>query len=368
VRLAELVAQNDPEAVETIRSEARTSGNWKVEGWAHLCISIHAPDSLSRIQNAERTLSLFEEHNAGDDDLSIGHFALGQALLSGERKEQAVNHYRDTLRHDPLNHDARHQFVALLADLKRWPEMIAFLEKELERHGEKPGLLTACGRAFLNVGNANRAVSLARRARVLVPPTDPKREVVDQLLNDALDAGGSVEAVDHPSPTIQSVTSEEFESCLEAFRAQISGEQRKGFWRREKGSDEHRWIDFPERRAQELLHTGISMGLGRRRLDVFEEVSEAGAGRVDLFVSAGPTFRCIVELKMLGGGYSAPYAFSGKEQIVHYMENRRVHLGYLVIIDGRIGDNNGKGLKAMEIVGTSTVRVIFVDVRPTVRG
>ena len=137
-----------------------------------------------------------------------------------------------------------------------------------------------------------------------------------------------------------------------------------GFW--QKDGDEHKWIKSPEKRAQELLHTGISMRLGPERLEVFEEVA-SGAGRVDLFVSGGPSFRCIVELKMLGGHYSTTYAFTGKKQISHYMENRRVYRGYLVIIDGRMRDN-GEGLKATEIAGPSTVRVIFVDVRPTVRG
>jgi len=68
---------------------------------------------------------------------------------------------------------------------------------------------------------------------------------------------------------------------------------------------------------------------------------------------------------MLGGGYDTPYAFKGTDQIGHYMEQRQVHLGYLVIIDGRTRDF-GKGLRETETVGQLTVRVVFVDARPKV--
>lgn len=365
LRLADLVGQYDPVEVESIRSAARASGDWKVEAWAYLSSSIHAPDSVSRIENAERALHLMTTHNAGDDDLSIGHFALGQALLDAGMKERAVFHYQETLRHDPLNSDARQNFVALLAESKRWSEMEAFLEREIDRHGEKPGLLTAHGRALLNLGKPMHAVQAARRALSSLRPADPAFDAASKLQEDALDAlgtGGTVEPIRRMPPVIQAVTSDEFAACLESFRSQISGEQRMGFWR--KDASQHQWIQSPEKRAQELLHIAISMSLGRERLDVFEEVG-AGAGRIDLFVSGGPTFRCIVELKMLGKPYDTGYAFRGKEQIAHYMESRRAYLGYLVIIDGRTREN-GKGLNATETVGRSTVRVIFVDVRPTV--
>ena len=69
---------------------------------------------------------------------------------------------------------------------------------------------------------------------------------------------------------------------------------------------------------------------------------------------------------MCGSGYSSSYAFEGKEQIVHYMENKGTSLGYLVIFDAR-RDDFGKGLKGVELVGKHTVYTKFIDVRSEVR-
>ena len=44
----------------------------------------------------------------------------------------------------------------------------------------------------------------------------------------------------------------------------------------------------------------------------------------------------VMELKMAGFRYSSPYAASGEDQIIHYMDNRQTHLGYLVVFDARL--------------------------------
>ena len=101
----------------------------------------------------------------------------------------------------------------------------------------------------------------------------------------------------------------------------------------------------------------------RARLDVFEQIY-AGAGRADLYLRAEGGLVVVLELKMLGApSYSTTYAFSGKDQVVHYMESKGVNLGYLVIFDARRRDY-GTGLSPTTILNASTVRTVFVDVRP----
>ena len=68
------------------------------------------------------------------------------------------------------------------------------------------------------------------------------------------------------------------------------------------------------------------------RVTTLEEIS-MGAGRLDLPVQLAGGSQVILEPKMLGAGYSRSYAKEGEEQILPYMENRDVRLGYLVVFD-----------------------------------
>jgi hypothetical protein len=64
-----------------------------------------------------------------------------------------------------------------------------------------------------------------------------------------------------------------------------------------------------------------------------------------------------------GGRYSTPYAAAGEKQIHHY--NRKTHLGYLVVLDGR-NERFGEKLLA-ETHPAHTVVEKLIDVRPVVK-
>jgi tetratricopeptide (TPR) repeat protein len=360
--LAQLLVTYEGEDARRVLDAARTRGAWRDEAVAHIAISLNAAEPMERIQNAELAVRMLEKHGERGEDRGLAHFALADALHAAGQDDRALEQYEEVLRYDPLNSVARQNFVNLLMKFERWPKAIEFLEQELKRHGKKPGLLTIYGRALLNSGEPTRAVQAAIQARAAAGNDPARREPAERLLEDAVAAGGGV-VPSPPSPAEKIVTSTEFESCINEFRSAISGQQRMTFWRKDE-ADKHKWVERPEKHAQTLLHTWLSAKLGQR-VDIIQEVG-AGAGRIDLFVSAGPAFRGIVELKILGApGYSTSYAFSGTEQIAHYMEQRHVHLGYLIILDGRRKEF-GTGLKTTETVGSSTIRVVFVDVRPTV--
>jgi hypothetical protein len=183
------------------------------------------------------------------------------------------------------------------------------------------------------------------------------RTAIDDHLKMAIEKG----AAPSPLPRVEppAVTSEDFQVCLSRFATFVKSDMRMTFWR--KDGKKHKWIERPEKHAQNLLRTHLSASFSDR-VEVLEEVG-AGAGRIDLYVVCHGGLRFIVELKMLGAGYSTSYAFSGTEQIVHYMENKKTHLGFLVTFDARVREN-GTGLNGSEAVGTFTVRTLLVDVRP----
>lgn len=68
---------------------------------------------------------------------------------------------------------------------------------------------------------------------------------------------------------------------------------------------------------------------------------------------------------MCGETYSSGYAALGVEQLKHYMENNRSHLGYLIVFDCRRRDF-GTGIEKETKSGPDTIAVEFVDIRPDV--
>ena len=158
------------------------------------------------------------------------------------------------------------------------------------------------------------------------------------------------------------MTRQELEGALAKFASFVKADKRMAFWQ-PAGKGKHKWAQGPERVGQDLLHTFLKGKLDNR-IEVFEEIA-AGAGRLDIYVHGRGGLSAILELKVLGSPYATGYAFSGADQIAHYMDSKAVRLGFLVIFDGRVRDF-GTGLKAVEIIGNCTVQVAFVDVRPEV--
>jgi hypothetical protein len=128
-------------------------------------------------------------------------------------------------------------------------------------------------------------------------------------------------------------------------------------------SGARKWVPSPENVASRMLQNFLA-GKFSSRIEAFTEVG-AGAGRIDLYVLLRGGLRIIVELKMLGSPYSSTYAFSGIEQITHYMDNRECRLGYLVLFDARTRD---WGLHPVgRADAPNTVHILFVDVRHTIK-
>jgi hypothetical protein len=111
-----------------------------------------------------------------------------------------------------------------------------------------------------------------------------------------------------------------------------------------------------------LLHTFFKARF-QTRISIFEEL-DTGAGRLDLLLKLEGGLSVIIELKMCGFGYASTYAASGEGQIIHYMESRATHLGYLVVLDSRL-ENYASQLISNDS-GKYTVREVFIDVRPRV--
>jgi hypothetical protein len=135
------------------------------------------------------------------------------------------------------------------------------------------------------------------------------------------------------------------------------------FWTRPDIKQDYRWRPSPEGQGQLLLRT-FAKGKFFALVDDFEEL-DTGAGRLDLLLKFSGGLSIIIELKMCGFGYSSNYAASGELQIKHYMINRNVHVGFLVVFDARLR-KNGQQLLENRHTQEDTIEEILIDVRPRV--
>lgn len=318
--------------------------------------------SLSRrLQILEKSLRELEYAKVSREIEEPILMAITRLLLEAKEFRRAIPWTRKILKKYTLNRWARDVLVYSLWELKEWGEAAVFLKKHIEQFGELPGLMTAYGRSLLEAGDVSAAVPVLTKAIELAGDEQNAHRAAFNLRERALKLGGTVP---QPVPVIDltaPVTTEELREALSGYAQHIAEDRRMSFW--SMGAKDYGWIANPERHAQNLLHTYLK-GRLQERVAVFEELN-VGAGRLDLYLQVVGGLSAVIELKMCGFGYSSPYAAAGEDQILHYMENKRTHLGYLVVHDARL-DKFGEALLAPRNPGSNSVVEIIVDVRPRV--
>jgi hypothetical protein len=226
--------------------------------------------------------------------------------------------------------------------------------------GNTPTLIYALGRSEFESGDTSCAVTTLTELIRNLPADQPLRKIALDLRERALQSGGTLSPTP-PEPPLKAITREEFEHAFEEFAQLVKTERRMHFWVSD-GRGKHKWISAPEKEAKHTLHTFLKAKWGSR-VDILEEPG-AGAGRIDLYVQFDGGLAVILELKMCGSGYSSTYAASGEHQITHYMDNRRSHLGYLIVFDARKKLFGAKILTSTS--GPHTVIERIIDVRSRV--
>ncbi len=287
--------------------------------------------------------------------------AIGQLLARKGQYDRAERWFREVLDADAFDGIARNALIDCLWRQEKWGDAAIFLRKQLALRGELPGLTFALGKSQFEAGDMSGAVTTLTRLLNALGGDENLRNNATDFRERALQLGGTILPA-QPMPFVGSVTREEFERTLDDFARFTAAEKRMRFWTSdEKGG--YKWVAGPEGRAQDLLHTFLKARFSDR-VEIFEEVG-TGAGRLDLYVKLEGGLAIIVELKMCGAPYSTAYAASGEEQIKHYMDNRKTHIGYLVVFDARVKLFGQQLLPSTS--GSHTVIEKIVDVRNRVK-
>jgi tetratricopeptide (TPR) repeat protein len=364
-RVSKVAHEFDPNEADQILKDAEATNNLEVTVAVRV-LKASRDASLSdtaRLRILEETRNLVVKARGPSGMLTPVYSAMAQQLSKMEQFDRAESWFRKIIERNAHDNFASQGLVQCLWQQEKWGDAADFLRGQLTLRGDLPGMLLAFAKSLFEAGDVVAAIVAAGKVLSLEGVDDNIKKRSTELRERALPLleGKSLPA---QSPALKTglVTRDEFEAALEDFARFISAEKRMRFWAKEtKGQRD--WSPAPEGMAQDLMHGFLRARFGDR-VEIFPELN-TGAGRVDLYLKFEGGLAILVELKMSGGRYSTPYAAAGEKQIHHYMDNRKTHLGYLVVLDGRAEKFGEKLLSVPH--ATHTVLEKLVDVRPVVK-
>jgi tetratricopeptide (TPR) repeat protein len=357
-KVVELFQSYDAAAAQAIVKDAIEAGFNDIAAAVKIAIaqydsSLDFPGRLSKLEALLADL----DSDKDDETKESVKVAIAMQLQSAGDEIGAMRWYEKALIGNPLNSHAEHSFLTLCEKLQMRPKIVSHLREQTRRFGFAPNRGLYLGRCLIEMGRPDEAIDPLRQVRNDPKSTVEQQKSADDLMLRAMHIGANTQRT--PPPATLQVSREELELALADFASIVEAHVRMSFWRRANDGGK-KWVESPERVAQDFLKLFVKTKFADR-VDVFEEVS-AGAGRLDILLSFYGGLTVILELKMCGLTYPSTYAFSGTDQILHYMRNLKKALGYLVVFDARKRDF-GKGIDRITNIDTFTVVTAFIDVR-----
>ncbi len=365
-RLADALESKDSGPLESLRDAVLQQGDPELSAsyWSALVIVRTDLDIRNRLELLENAWSEASKSQVRDDVKCDVCCLFGEVYKDNGDDDKALSWYRKAIDYNPYFWMSRQNYAALLWKYSRWEDATAFFEAQRKRFGDLPHLLYAHGRSLLESGQAPQAVPLLRVAQQAMPDADYVTRYLNQALDSLVDANALSMTKNAERESSATVSVAVLEGCLADFVRFVQSDKRMTFWKFDAKSKKHKWVPSPEQHGQDLLHAYLKSRF-EDTVEAIEEV-KTGAGRIDVYLRFRGGLRTIIELKMCGMGYSAGYAQDGIQQLVHYLENKKTHLGYLVVFDGRLRDFN-KGIEKNYNYEQFVIRSWVSDVRPKVK-
>ncbi|SDO52403.1 hypothetical protein SAMN05216360_12548 [Methylobacterium phyllostachyos] len=346
-------------------AEADRSGDPEWIVWAGATAIISNPDlpPKAKLRGFEAVLQKLRKVDAKEEVMFPVKLAIGQCLRDLGEYRRAYPWYEQLVEANPLDMLAFDTLIDTLWKCDEWGLAANHLHDSINKFGAAPNRLYAYGRSLFEAGNMNGAIGALTKCIASPEAEDGVKTLARDMRDKAYDLGGTVAPAAPLPPKTGPVGLSEVTSAIQEFSAFVSSAKRMEFWQKSKETNKHEWITRPESRGQTLFHTYMQAKFGTRT-EVFEEI-DAGAGRLDVLLRFEGGLSVIVELKMCGAGYTTTYARSGEGQVRHYMQNRGIHTGYLVVFDGRSRDA-GNPILDQSDTGSDTVMEVIVNISPVV--
>ncbi len=359
-KITAILADWDAELAEEIRAVAQTvRPPERMAAEIALVSKDPALDDNTRLAALEELYDTAQRKHIDNGVLTSIRLGVAVQLRAQGAMARAAPWLELILVDNPLAENVADLLIDTRKQMGDWSAAATVARREITLKGENFDRLIVLAETTRAAGSHTEAASAALGARALAQ-SDEERGLCDSLLAQAIAGGGSLPSTS-VAPAIAPVTTGELETVLREFSKKVSSDYRMDYWARDENHDDYEWVANPERRAQIQLRTWLD-GSFRGRVTVLEEI-DAGAGRMDVLLQLAGGNQAILELKMCGFRYSSTYAAAGIDQILHYMEQKDVNVGYLVVFDARLRDC-GTPLMVAGANGDATVREISVDVRP----
>lgn len=309
----------------------------------------------------ENILKMIESQTISSDVKAIIYVLFAETFLENGDEIKAIDWYEKSLLANPFQWHCIQNCISLLWKNNLWKEASIFIESKLALFDDSPNLLFAYGKSLVEMKEYNKAVPILRKVQKLLPDMT----IATEYLNRALDMCGDkiLFEIDNQVKNVADISIEDIKELMVLFANFIRDESRMTFWKVLDGK-KHSWTPSPEKHGQNLLHTFIKAKYGDD-VEVFEEIS-TGAGRIDLYICFSNGFKAVIELKMCGHGYSSGYSIEGIEQINHYLNSKKLHIGFLLVFDSRSRDN-AKGIDDVYHIDDKVIYSFIADVRPLVK-
>ncbi|WNY24108.1 hypothetical protein MmiHf6_14370 [Methanimicrococcus hongohii] len=326
-------------------------------------VSISQQSFHEKLEILNDMLLKTEKEDISDEIRHLLYSTFADIYLENKKEEKAIEWYKKALEIEPYSKKNRQNYVALLQKNRLWEESKEFIETEIKRHGKLPGISLAYGITLMELGRHGDAIEYFTIAEEKVE----LKELAEKCKNDAIEKfvrynKQDIKIEKYPNVVVEDITLEKLKECLADFSEHIEKNIRMSFW---QDSIDCKWISQPEQHGKNLLYTFIKARFGEYTETILEV--STGAGRIDIYLNFSNGFKTIIELKICGApGYSKNYALEGIEQLEHYMKNKGVNVGFLVVFDSRKRDNK-KGINNEYPCESKTIYSYVADVTPTIK-
>lgn len=313
-----------------------------------------------RIEYLEEALHIVEEkYYSNPDSLELIYFRFALEYVNIDI-EEGIGWAEKALNLNPFNLEVMKIYSECLIKIEDWERLLSFYQKQEELWVEDDiNIEWALGQIYYKMEKYNEAFKYLSKVREDIPEA---KKYFDNVINYLVDNNKEIPYEKKEIVKNQSHSISEVYDTLFYFSKYVSSEMRMSFWAYDRDKKKNIWIKNPEEHGKQLLQTFMKAKFGDD-IEIFPECI-IGAGRIDIYIILKNNIKVTIELKMCGGGsYSTNYALEGFEQLNHYMKQKSVHVGYLVIFDGRTRDYS-KDIPESIYRDGMNFNSIVIDVRP----
>lgn len=369
LNIPELIINKKYDELNLLKHNQLENGNYYTVFLINMALVVNEDTSFTdKISLLDEIKTYTDKIPLREIDKALIYHTYAHIFLQEKMYDKFIEYANISLQINPYNPELRHNYIVILQQEDRWPDIEKFCKDSINRFGELPNIMFLYAKSIC-IQNSNKdklGMAITILSNIISKLDEDIKNEATQILIQQTKKG--IEPNNKFYQKEQSndfvITLSDFESAIDDFKKNIEEKVRMSFWvGKKEAEDGHQYIENPETMAKTNFISFFNSRFGNN-VRIIDECS-AGAGFIDIYLIFS-TFTVVVELKMCGHRYNSTYALSGKEQLKHYLDNSDSRLGYLLIFDSRIRDYS-KYLNETIDNKNYTIITKAIDIRPKVK-